>query len=41
MAKVAEMFNGGGHVRAAGLFCEGTMETVKERVNKILENELM
>lgn len=41
VAKVAEMFNGGGHVRAAGLFCEGTMETVKERVNKILENELM
>lgn len=41
VAKVAEMFNGGGHVRAAGLFCEGTMETVKERINKILENELM
>lgn len=41
VAKIAEMFNGGGHVRAAGLFYEGTMETVKERINKILENELM
>lgn len=41
VAKIAEIFNGGGHVRAAGLFYEGTMETVKERINKILENELM
>lgn len=41
VAKIAEMFNGGGHVRAAGLFCEGAMEAIKERLNKILENELM
>lgn len=41
VAKVAEMFNGGGHVRAAGLFCEGTIEAIKERLNKILENELI
>lgn len=40
VAKIAEMFNGGGHVRAAGLFYEGTMEEIKERLNKILENEL-
>lgn len=41
VAKVAEIFNGGGHVRAAGLFYEGTMEAIKEILNKILENELI
>ena len=41
VAKVAELFKGGGHVRAAGLFYEGTIEAIKDRLEKILENELI
>ncbi len=41
VAKIAEIFNGGGHVRAAGLFYEGTMSAMKEKLNEILENELI
>ena len=40
VAKIAEKFNGGGHVRAAGLFYEGTILDIKDKLNKILENEL-
>lgn len=41
VAKIAERFNGGGHVRAAGLFYEGTISAIREKLNKILENELI
>lgn len=40
VSKVAEMFNGGGHARAAGFFTEGNMEEVKMKVIEILEEEL-
>lgn len=38
--KVAKNFNGGGHIRAAGFFFEGTMEEAKASLKKILEEEL-
>ena len=40
VSKVAEMFGGGGHMRAAGFFCDGSLEEVEISVLKILENEL-
>ncbi|WP_010292734.1 DHH family phosphoesterase [Clostridium senegalense] len=39
--KIAEGFNGGGHVRAAGFYYESTMEEIKEKLIAILEKELM
>jgi phosphoesterase RecJ-like protein len=41
VSKIAETFNGGGHKRAAGLFCEGSMSNVKDKIYKILEEELI
>lgn len=41
VSKIAEIFNGGGHKRAAGLFCEGSMSDVKDKIYKILEEELI
>lgn len=39
--KIAEGFNGGGHVRAAGFFNEATMEETKNQLISILEKELI
>lgn len=41
VSKVAEIFDGGGHKRAAGLFCEGSMSDVKDKMYKILKEELI
>jgi len=41
VSKVAENFNGGGHKRASGLFCEGSISEVKDKIYKILEEELI
>ncbi|MEG0306866.1 MAG: bifunctional oligoribonuclease/PAP phosphatase NrnA [Clostridium sp.] len=41
VSKIAETFNGGGHVRAAGFFYEGKMPSLKIKLRKILEKELM
>ncbi|KEZ86411.1 1-pyrroline-5-carboxylate dehydrogenase [Clostridium sulfidigenes] len=41
VSKVAENFNGGGHKRASGLFCEGSIIEVKDKIYKILEEELI
>ncbi len=41
VSKIAENFNGGGHKRASGLFCEGSIIEVKDKIYKILEEELI
>ncbi|WP_291584275.1 DHH family phosphoesterase [Clostridium sp. UBA6640] len=39
--KVAEGFNGGGHIRAAGFVAESNIQTIKEKLITILEKELI
>jgi len=39
--KVAEDFNGGGHIRAAGFVAESNIQTIKEKLITILEKELI
>ncbi|MEG1255181.1 bifunctional oligoribonuclease/PAP phosphatase NrnA [Clostridium sp.] len=41
VSKIAETFNGGGHIRAAGFFYEGNMSSIKTKLIKILEKELI
>lgn len=38
--KIAISFNGGGHIRAAGLFYEGTLEEIKQKLAEVLKEEL-
>lgn len=38
--KIALSFNGGGHVRAAGLFYEGALEEIKHKLAEMLKDEL-
>lgn len=39
--RVAEGFNGGGHIRAAGFVAESNIQTIKEKLITILEKELI
>ncbi len=41
VSKVAEVFNGGGHIRAAGFFTEGNFDDTKAKLMEILEKELI
>jgi len=41
VSKIAESFNGGGHIRAAGFFTQGNFHNTKDKLLKILEKELM
>lgn len=41
VSKIAEIFNGGGHIRAAGFFYEGTLLSIKAKLYKILEKKLV
>jgi phosphoesterase RecJ-like protein len=41
VSKVAEGFNGGGHIRAAGFFTEANFEDTKVKLIEILEKELI
>jgi bifunctional oligoribonuclease and PAP phosphatase NrnA len=38
---IAEQFNGGGHIRAAGFAFNGNIATIKKRLMEILEKELI
>jgi len=41
VSKIAEVFNGGGHVRASGFFTEGNFNDTKVKLLKIIEKELI
>jgi phosphoesterase RecJ-like protein len=41
VSKIAEGFNGGGHIRAAGFFTEANFDNTKKRLMEILEKELI
>ena len=41
VSKIAEVFNGGGHIRAAGFFSEGNFHDTKVKLMEILEKELI
>lgn len=41
VSKIAEVFNGGGHIRAAGFFTEGNFDDTKAKLMEILEKELI
>lgn len=41
VSKVAEIFNGGGHIRAAGFFTESNFHDTKMKLMEILEKELI
>lgn len=41
VSKIAETFNGGGHIRAAGFFTESNFEDTKVKLLEILEKELI
>jgi len=41
VSKIAETFNGGGHIRAAGFFTEGNFHDTKVKLLEILEKELI
>lgn len=41
VSKIAEIFNGGGHIRAAGFFSEGNYDDTKAKLMEILEKELI
>ncbi len=41
VSKIAEGFNGGGHIRASGFFTEGSFDDTKAKLMEILEKELI
>ena len=41
VSKIAEIFNGGGHIRAAGFFTEANFQDTKVKLLEILEKELI
>ena len=41
VSKIAEGFNGGGHIRASGFFTEANFDDTKVKLMEILEKELM
>ena len=41
VSKIAEGFNGGGHIRAAGFYAEANFDEIKVKLMEILEKELM
>lgn len=41
VSKIAEDFNGGGHIRAAGFYAQASFENTKVKLIEIIEKELM
>ncbi len=41
LAKLQKVFNGGGHIRAAGFFTEANFDNTKVKLMEIIEKELI